>query len=294
MYDIIGDIHGMRKTMDAMLDELGYRLENGRWQAPAGRKAVFLGDLIDRGPDSLGCLETVQAMHRDGVALMILGNHELNALHYMHPEKLREHTEKNTGQFKATLAQIEDAPERWEALAPFLMRCPTKLVLDEGRLRVIHACWDFETVDELPEYIDSDQLLRATAKEGTLNLPVENCIKGPEDPCEKFEDADGNERDHERRTWWDIYPSDEPLVAFGHYWFPWKYRDGSRTPREPTFFGPGKNAVCLDYSVGKGGRLVALRYPERRFVIQHCIDDRTKGVRSSDVGTAPLRDDDHQ
>ena len=68
------------------------------------------------------------------------------------------------------------------------------------------------------------------------------------------------------------YPADAPFIVFGHYWFPWGGAGAEYTPPHPELLGPGRNVACVDYSVGKGGRLVSLRYPEREFVSVACKD----------------------
>lgn len=270
-YDVVGDVHGMIRTLSRLVNRLGYVHDGDSWSHPQKRQLVFVGDLIDRGPDPLGCLEMVEDLVEDGAALMILGNHELNALHYMEDPPLRKHTENHKRQFAATLSQIEAIPSRWERARTFLMKCPTRLEL--GGLRVIHACWHPETVDQLPVYINSPELLRRTSKSGDLIDAVENCMKGPEGPCEPFQDNDGRWRERRRLPWWHTYESDK-LVAFGHYWFPWKGAGKKYTPATPELLGPDRNAACVDYNAGSRGPLVALRYPERTLVQVECCDDQ--------------------
>lgn len=271
-YDIIGDVHGMRRTLDALLERLGYSREGARWTHPEGRRLVFLGDLLDRGPDPLGCLELAAELVDQGRALMCLGNHELNVLHYMEDPPLRPHTQKNARQAATTLQQIEAAPRRWDHARGFLLRCSTRLELDGGRLRVIHACWDAETVESLPPRVDTPELLRRTAAEGDLLRAVERCLKGPEEPCELFHDKDGIPRTTRRVPWWTDHDPGAPLTVFGHYWFPWRGEGRRHTPEQPSLLGPASNAACLDYSAGKGGPMVALRYPERELVTVPCRD----------------------
>ena len=75
MYDIIGDIHGQYGKLVALLSKMDYVLSDGVWTPPNGRMAVFLGDLIDRGPEQIKVLETVRAMCDAGLALCVMGNH---------------------------------------------------------------------------------------------------------------------------------------------------------------------------------------------------------------------------
>ena len=115
MYDLIGNIHGHSAELHALLAELGYRQEDGAFRHP-DRKAIFLGDFIDRGSGSMAVIETVRTMVEAGSALAVMGNHEFNALayHTPHPEKpgeyLRPRTPKNTTQHQATLDALDGQP----------------------------------------------------------------------------------------------------------------------------------------------------------------------------------------
>ncbi len=259
-YDLVGDVHGMIRTFDAMLERLGYRRARGRWTHPQGRVLVSLGDLLDRGPDPLGCVERLAELVADGCGMMVLGNHELNALHYM--DGLRERSRKNREQFATTLAQIEADPARWDRARAFIESQPTHALLDEDRLRVIHAHWDPGAVAALPTRLDGREALESSSANGALGELFELCIKGPERRCEPYQDANGHWRDTRRLAWWNEYPQDAPKIVFGHYWFPWR----RGTPTQPGWTGPGRNAACLDFAAGRGGPLVALRYPEDEFV----------------------------
>ena len=79
-YDIIGDIHGQIGKLEALLKQLGYRVEKGAWRHPQGRMALFLGDLIDRGPGQVEVLTIVRNMIEAGSARAVMGNHEWNAI----------------------------------------------------------------------------------------------------------------------------------------------------------------------------------------------------------------------
>src|ERR1035437_10235977 len=81
-YDIIGDIHGQAQKLKALLCTLGYRRSMGEFRHPEGRQAIFLGDLIDRGPDQIETLNIVRGMTDAASALCVMGNHEFNAIGY--------------------------------------------------------------------------------------------------------------------------------------------------------------------------------------------------------------------
>lgn len=96
-YDIIGDVHGYAKTLETLLQKLDYKNIDGCWCHPE-RTAVFVGDLIDRGPENLRTLQIVKSMTDNNRALVVMGNHEYNALcfhtSYGHRGFLRPHSKK--------------------------------------------------------------------------------------------------------------------------------------------------------------------------------------------------------
>lgn len=97
-FDVIGDVHGHAAELTILLDRMGYEETNGVLRHPEGRRAVFLGDFIDRGPEIRRTLEIVRGMVEAGSALAVMGNHELNALHYTTPDPvLRERTADRSG-----------------------------------------------------------------------------------------------------------------------------------------------------------------------------------------------------
>jgi len=234
-------------------------------------------------------------MANDGCAAVVMGNHELNALHYMTDPPLRRRSADNTKQFASTLAQIENDRPRWERARRFIERIPTRLELDGGKLRVIHACWDKGTISALPLYIDTPETLhrtsttppenRAWADNRTAELEaelkqaadplfvaVEQCIKGAEVPCAPNPDHRGKIRHKERVAWWTEYDG-EPRVLFGHYKFPWTGERSGAAPAEPGWIGPHRRAACLDYGAHAGRMLVTLRWPEDEFMTFDCLSE---------------------
>jgi predicted MPP superfamily phosphohydrolase len=81
MFDIIGDIHGHAAELKSLLTRMDYKEQNGVWQHPS-RKAIFVGDLIDRGPAIREVLHIVRNMIDHDQALAVMGNHEYNAIAY--------------------------------------------------------------------------------------------------------------------------------------------------------------------------------------------------------------------
>lgn len=135
-FDIIGDIHGCREELDALLDKLGYeRDEQAGRRHPAGRRVVFLGDLVDRGPDITGVLRLVMKMVAANTALCVPGNHEMKLL-----RKLRGNDVKISHGLAQTLEQLEkEPPEFSQQVRDFIDELISHYVLDDGKLVVAHA-----------------------------------------------------------------------------------------------------------------------------------------------------------
>ncbi len=141
-FDIIGDIHGCYQELVSLLGALGYQVTASAAapfgidvQPPAGRKAVFLGDLVDRGPDSPGVLRLVMSMAARDQALCVPGNHDVKLM-----RKLRGADVQLRHGLAGTLEQLEGEPAGFlgEA-AGFIDGLVSHYVLDDGNLVVAHA-----------------------------------------------------------------------------------------------------------------------------------------------------------
>ncbi len=138
-FDLIGDVHGCYDELRTLLGNLGYQLSGSREEpvvvAPSGRRAIFLGDLVDRGPDSPGVLRLVMSMVETGAAICIPGNHEVKLL-----RKLRGRNVKLSHGLAETMEQFDREPEGFaERVADFINGLVSHYVLDGGRLVVAHA-----------------------------------------------------------------------------------------------------------------------------------------------------------
>ena len=115
-FDVIGDIHGCRAELEELLSTLGYRLTRddararGRARIADGRRAVFVGDLVDRGPDTPGVLRLVMGMVAAGNALCVPGNHENKLL-----RALRGRNVQVTHGLAESLAQLAAEPDEFRA-----------------------------------------------------------------------------------------------------------------------------------------------------------------------------------
>jgi hypothetical protein len=289
-HDVIGDIHGHAEKLTALLQKLGYRHHLGAWRHP-DRRAVFVGDFIDRGGKNLETIRIVREMRDAGTALAVMGNHEFNAIawHTKHPEREGEHlrprNDKNRFQHEAFLAETEHVPELHREQIEWFLTLP--LWLDLPGLRVVHACWHPGYMAEIEPLLRPGRLLdldlvTAASRGGTMEYrTVEGLLKGLEvalPPGHEFHDKDGYGRHDVRVRWWDksadtyrkaaIVGSkaraelpDTPIPR----WTLIGYDDP-----KPVFFGhywcsgtPGPlspRVACVDYSAGKGGPLVAYRF----------------------------------
>lgn len=138
-FDIIGDIHGCFDELTELLDRLGYSVNQDgdqmRVTPPDGRKAVFVGDLIDRGPKVVPVLRLAMAMTISGAALCVPGNHDMKLV-----RKLRGKDVQLTHGLAETLHELErESPEFRNQVAEFLDGLASHYVLDDGKLVVAHA-----------------------------------------------------------------------------------------------------------------------------------------------------------
>jgi polynucleotide kinase-phosphatase len=141
-FDLIGDIHGCRAELETLLTgPLGYAIERddaGRAvnaRHPAGRTAVFVGDLVDRGPDTPGVLRLVMGMVAAGTALCVPGNHENKLGRY-----LKGRTVRLTHGLAESAAQLDREDEAFRTrVVTFIDGLVSHYVLDGGALVVSHA-----------------------------------------------------------------------------------------------------------------------------------------------------------
>jgi len=139
-FDVIGDVHGCRAELELLLDQLGYAIDRDGAGRPVSarhptRRAVFLGDVVDRGPDTPGVLRLVMGMVAEGTALCVPGNHEAKLL-----KALRGKNVKRSHGLDASMEQLEAEPEEFRAqVDQFIDGLISHYVLDGGRLVVAHA-----------------------------------------------------------------------------------------------------------------------------------------------------------
>ncbi|MER6344767.1 polynucleotide kinase-phosphatase [Streptomyces sp. NPDC001595] len=218
-FDIIGDIHGCATELEALLGKLGYT--DG--VHPDGRTAVFVGDLVDRGPDSPGVLRRVMAMVKSGNALCVPGNHENKYGRHLKGRKVQ-----HTHGLAETVAQMEGESEEFrQEVREFIDGLVSHYVLDGGRLVVCHAGLPEKYHGRTSGRVRSHALYGETTGEtDEFGLPV-------------------------RYPWAEDYRG-RAAVVYGHTPVP-----------EATWLN---NTICLDTGAVFGGKLTALRWPERELV----------------------------
>ncbi|KOV26821.1 polynucleotide kinase-phosphatase [Streptomyces sp. XY152] len=218
-FDVIGDVHGCAAELEALLGKLGY--VDGRH--PEGRTAVFVGDLVDRGPDSPGVLRRVMAMVKAGDALCVPGNHENKFGRHLRGRKVQ-----HTHGLAETVEQMDGESEEFRAeVREFIDGLVSHYVLDGGRLVVCHAGLPEKYHGRTSGRVRSHALYGDTTGEtDEFGLPV-------------------------RYPWAEDYRG-RAAVVYGHTPVP-----------EATWLN---NTICLDTGAVFGGKLTALRWPERELV----------------------------
>ena len=223
-FDVIGDVHGCHDELRALLEKLGYRARDGGvLEHEAGRKAVFLGDLVDRGPASPAVLRLVMAMVKHGSALCVPGNHDIKLM-----RKLRGRDVRVTHGLAETLEQLEHEPDEFkEQIREFIDSLVSHYVLDDGGLVVAHAGLKGELQGRASGKVREFALYGETTGEtDEFGLPI-------------------------RYDWAQEYRG-RSLVVYGH------------TPVSEAEWVNG--TICIDTGCVFGGKLTALRYPEKELV----------------------------
>ena len=298
-YDVIGDVHGHADKLNGLLAAMGYQQNAAGVWAHVDRRVIFIGDLIDRGPGQVETLTIARGMVDAGSGQIVLGNHEFNALAWATYDASRDrfcrpHSDKNRSQHDAFLSSLDEGSSEHDDWLAWFRTIP--LWLDLGDLRLVHACWSPAHMAVLEPLLTArrtltDEVIRAgTTKGSAVYDAIEVILKGPEVELgddRAYLDKGGHERRRARWSWWDPaasslrsgafiprdartrdghpfpelpddgiegdlpprYAESTPVI-FGHYW--WTGR--------PAVFSP--TLACVDYSVARGGPLVAYRWDD--------------------------------
>ena len=226
-FDIIGDVHGCHEELKALLVQLGYRIEDTtegqKVVAPEARKAIFVGDLVDRGPGIPEVLRLVMNMVEAGTAFCVPGNHDIKLV-----RKLKGRDVQLTHGLADSIQQLEkETPEFRQGVLKFLDDLVSHYVLDDGKLVVAHAGMKEEMQGRGSGKVRDFALYGETTGEtDEYGLPV-------------------------RYNWAAEYRG-KAMVVYGH------------TPvAEPEWLN---RTINIDTGCVFGGKLTALRYPERELV----------------------------
>lgn len=297
-YDVIGDVHGCAHSLARLLEQLGYKKTAGVYQHPS-RQVVFLGDIVDRGPRIREALHLVREMVDSGNALMVLGNHEFNALTFSTPaapgssEYLRPHTPGNSRQVAETLAQFSNYSHEWQDFLNWFVSLPLFLEIQHPHtlqsFRAVHACWDNYLIQQhCARYgdgrIDWDFVFESAKKNSLSAITKQRLTGGIDIPLPEgitITSEDGYSRSAFRTKFWanqantygELLFQPDPLpehiataaISTEHRARMVHYDED----QPPLFIGHywmkghpqplTPNLACLDYSAVKFGKLVAYR-----------------------------------
>lgn len=227
-FDIIGDVHGCLSELQTLLNKLGYEITRGEDGAysvrpPEGRTAIFLGDLVDRGPDTPGVLRLVMGMVESGAALCVRGNHDVKLMRALRGKQVQV-----AHGLAESLAQLAGENEEFrQKAADFIDKLVSHYVLDDGKLVVAHAGLREDMQGRGSGAVREFALYGETTGEtDEFGLPV-------------------------RYNWAAEYRG-KAMVVYGHTPVP-----------EPEWLN---NTINIDTGCAMGGKLTALRYPERELV----------------------------
>ncbi len=235
-FDIIGDVHGCYDELVSLLQILGYENANDVWQHPAGRKAVFVGDLVDRGPKTPAVLQLVMNMVKAGSAFCVPGNHDIKLLKWLNGKQVQL-----THGLQESVAQLmEQTPAFREQVKIFLDGLISHYVFDSGKLVVAHAGIREEMQGRGSARVREFCLYGETTGEtDEFGLPV-------------------------RYNWASEYKG-SAMVVYGHTPVPeaqWLNR-----------------TIDIDTGCVFGGKLTALRYPEKELVSVPALQTYSEPIR---------------
>ncbi len=214
-YDIIGDIHGYATQLERVLQRLGYERQGEIYVPPEGRRAIFMGDFIDRGPQQRRVIEIARGMIDEGFAQAVMGNHEFNAVCYALPGQkkggyIRGHTPNNLLHHEAFLEEFPFGSDEHLDLIDWFKTLPVYLDLPE--LQAVHACWHEESLKNVHPYLNTDGSLTQAGyeaydrEEEPFYTAIENLLKGVFQSLPhgvSYKDILGIERRKSRIYWWE-------------------------------------------------------------------------------------------
>jgi hypothetical protein len=289
MYDIIGDVHGYADQLKSLLAKLGYQLIDGCYAHPT-RKAVFVGDFINRGPKIRETIILIRKMVEKGSAYAILGNHEMYAVLYYLRDIEGKYYKKRIPKYQLQINQTLDEfvlyKEEFKSHLKWFRTLP--MFLDFGKIRIVHACWDDKNIQLIKSIITEAKLTKPILREIALNGTKfsekfwETC-KGIDFQVPKnllIFDDDGRPHRSFRMKWWENPEgktfkdvSLESRFELPAYTIPpeiVKFRNPYPENDPIVFFGHYSlvegfgilkdNICCVDSGVSRTGKLLAYRW----------------------------------
>lgn len=251
-FDIIGDVHGCRDELLTLLTLLGYdvRLEGEGSERRVissvreGRRALFVGDLVDRGPASPDVLRIVMHMVAEGQALCVPGNHDAKLLRYLNGRNVKI----NHG-LERTVEQLNREPPAFKReVKEFINGLVSHAWLDDGRLAIAHAGIKEHMLGRASGAIRQFCLYGETSGEtDEFGLPI-------------------------RYNWAAEYRAATTIV-YGH----------TPVPNAEWI----NNTLCVDTGCVFGGKLTALRWPEKEIVSVPATKTHAEPIRP--LGHPPIR-----
>ncbi len=249
-FDIIGDVHGCFDELVMLLEKLGYRVERDDGEIstvtpPAHRKAVFLGDLVDRGPKTPEVLKLVMHMVNTGAAFCVSGNHDMKLYRCLQGRQVQL-----THGLAESMQQLSrEPPEFVEKVKSFLYGLTSHCIFDGGRLVAAHAGLREEMQGRDSGAVRSFCMYGETTGEtDEFGLPV--------------------------RYNWAMEYRGKAMVVYGH------------TPvAAPQWLN---RTINIDTGCVFGGKLTALRYPEKNLTAVDALQTYVTPVRPIDYEPSAL------
>jgi hypothetical protein len=266
-YDIIGDVHGFATLLKKLLKSMGYARINGTWKHPE-RKAIFIGDFINRGPEIRETIQIIRKMTEEGSALTILGNHEYSAILYhikdSHGLYLSRHIAGNRNQIQSTLNSFKGFDEEWRDDLKWLRTLP--FFIDLGEIRIVHAYWNDQDIHYLKSFLPEGRLKRSFLRtiheeQRPAASIIYRILKGLEYRCPPdliLKCSKGMSRVVFRMNWWES-PQNKTFreLSFGNKFVLPDYSVPIQIAPSFESYGPDKIPVFMGhYCLSQGAEIV--------------------------------------
>jgi len=302
MYDIIGDVHGYAGLLKKLLVNLGYAKSNDGYRHP-DRKAIFLGDFINRGPRIKKTIRIIRSMVENGNAMSVIGNHEINFIISGIKDEswlpMVRRSQRNFLSGLKTIKEFSNSSDELESHLKWLRTLP--LFLDLEGIRIVHACWADPAITYLRDKLPSGKIKKKifrkiyTKPDSKLAQNIWLITKGPQFymPGDlRIKNNKGVAPRSFRFRWWENIHgktfqeiSFESKYEFPAYTVPCQILPRTypyRTERPIVFFGHycrfngphiiNPNLCCVDSCVNTSGILTAYRWNgEKKLIHENLV-----------------------